>query len=297
MTSPAIDPPYSIQSVLLVYNTQKPHTDKAVEKVKRILSARRISIHAIKNWIRGEAKEDFEEQIRSGIEQHDLVIVFGGDGTMLGVARLAAGYATPVFGINMGRFGFLTASQYRTMDSDLECILNGNYRLIHRYLLEAWVIRNGREIFRSLALNEALVTLSRPGRLINVQMLEENVPTLAYRCDGVIVSTPTGSSGHSLSAGGPILEPHLAALIITPVSPHSLFNRPLVVDGQHELGIEFSHDDNGKELILDGQIHFTLQSSDRVNVIRSSQTVPTIALPHLNFTKVLQHKFNIGNVP
>lgn len=283
------------QSVLFVYNSEKPKSVSAVELVQSILSKKNITIQTMKNWVRGECSEAFTNTLLTGIQWADIVMVFGGDGTILGVARVMAHCPKPIFGINMGSFGFLTTSQSQTIGQDIEQLLNGNYRIIPRFLLEAWVMRDHEKVFHSYALNESLVTLLRPGRLINVRLVEEEKPGLAYRCDGVIIATPTGSSGHSLSAGGPILEPHLAALVITPVSPHSLFNRPLVVDGQREICLQFHPDQNDKVLILDGQIHFPLQNEDSVFVRRSECTVPAISLPHLNFTTVLNHKFHLGN--
>jgi NAD+ kinase len=286
----------NIQSVLIVYNNEKPHTSEAVAQTISVLDTQNIPYQKIKNWVRGDCSESFKQSLLVGIQQSGIVMVFGGDGTILGVARIMAEHPIPIFGVNMGTFGFLTASQFPTLANDLEQLFKGNVVITERFLLEAWVQRNGEKVFHSYALNESLVTLSRPGRLLNVRLIEEGKPSLAYRCDGVIVATPTGSSGHSLSAGGPILEPHIPALIITPVSPHSLFNRPLVVDGKRELCIQFQHDQNGKELILDGQIHFPLEDEDSVYVKRSIHTIPTISLPHTSFTDVLQHKFHLGNV-
>lgn len=292
MTTSTLKP---IQSVLIVYNSEKPNTCDAVNQTTAFLDTINIPFHKIKNWVRGDCSDTFKQALLDGIQHAGVVMVFGGDGTILGVARIMAEHPIPIFGINMGTFGFLTASQFPTLKNDLEQLFNGNVVITDRFLLEAWVQRNGSTVFHSYALNESLVTLSRAGRLLNVRLIEDGKPVLAYRCDGVIVATPTGSSGHSLSAGGPILEPHIPALIITPVSPHSLFNRPLVVDGKRELCIQFQPDQNEKELILDGQIHFTLEEGDSVFVKRSNHTIPTISLPHTSFSDVLQHKFHLGN--
>lgn len=285
----------NIQSVLIVYNSEKSNTRKAVDQSIQILESKQIQYQTIKNWIRGDCEDTFKQTLVDGAQQSGAVMVFGGDGTILGVARILAEHPIPIFGINMGTFGFLTASQFPTLHEDLEQLFQGNVVITKRFLLEAWVIRKNKQVFHSYAVNESLLTLSSPGRLLNVRLFEEGKPNLAYRCDGLIVATPTGSSGHSLSAGGPILEPHIPALIITPVSPHSLFNRPLVIDGKRELCIQFQPNQNKKELILDGQIHFPLEDEDRVFVKRSERTIPTISLPHTSFSDVLQHKFHLGN--
>lgn len=284
-----------IQSVLIVYNSEKSNTREAVDQSIHVLDSKKIKYQTLKNWIRGDCEATFKQSVVDGAQQSDAVMVFGGDGTILGVARILAEHPTPIFGINMGTFGFLTASQFPTLYEDLEQLFQGNVVITERFLLEAWVVRQNNRVFYSYAVNESLLTLSSPGRLLNVRLIEEGKPNLAYRCDGLIVSTPTGSSGHSLSAGGPIVEPHIPALIITPVSPHSLFNRPLVIDGKRELCIQFQPNQNKKELILDGQVHFPLEDEDSVLVKRSERTIPTISLPHTSFTDVLQHKFHLGN--
>jgi NAD+ kinase len=168
-------------------------------------------------------------------------------------------------------------------------------------LLEAKVMRKTSSgldtVYRSVAMNEALITLSHPGRLLEMWLGENHDAALVYKADGLIVSTATGSTGHSLSAGGPILEPHLAALIITPISPHSLFNRPLVFGGEKELHIWFPPDINHEMvLILDGQIQTVVHATDEIRIQRSKHTISTIMLPNRTFSQVLRNKFNLGEL-
>ncbi len=290
------DPP--IRNVLILYNSEKPNALQAGQKTETILQE--AGFHTqLAEYKKPENRDPNSYLSIKDIAQGcNFIIVLGGDGTILGVAREMAQSRCPLLGINLGGFGFLTASAGHELDEALECLISGNYNIINRYFLKAWIMRptsNGEEeVFSSLALNEALVTLTQPGRLLELWLGENREPTLAYRGDGLIIATPTGSTGHSLSAGGPILEPHLAALIVTPVSPHSLFNRPMVIDGEKELCIQFKETASEPLLILDGQIQSPLYPTDRVHIRRSRQTIPTIFLPNRSFTGVLRYKFNLG---
>ena len=153
---------------------------------------------------------------------------------------------------------------------------------------------DSKEIFQCLALNEALVTRARPGRLLELSLALGTNPVLTYRADGLIVATPTGSTGHSLSAGGPILEPQLPALIVTPVCPHSLFNRPLVFSGETDITLRFSDPMSELMLTLDGQVEFRFSPSDVLYLRRSRTTVSTIAFRDRSFAEILRYKFNLG---
>ncbi|RJP24286.1 MAG: NAD(+)/NADH kinase [Candidatus Omnitrophota bacterium] len=286
-----------LKKVLILYNPEKMRARETGQQAQELLNHAGVATRFVE-YKTPEKRRSCDESIGSMAEDCDVVLVLGGDGTILGVAREIARSRRPLLGINLGGFGFLTSGAIHELEETLACLISGNYNIVNRYFLKAWVKRptaNGEEgVFESLALNEALVTLNHPGRLLNVWLGEGNEPTLAYRGDGLIIATPTGSTGHSLSAGGPILEPHLAALIITPVSPHSLFNRPMVIDGERELCIQFQENTSELLLILDGQIRSSLNATDRVHIRRSRQTLPTIFLPNRSFSSVLRYKFNLG---
>jgi len=299
MVQPQSHPP--IRKILILYNAEKTNAYASALEAQQYLQTAGIETRLSEHRPPKRGVEENNGTIAALAAECDVVLVLGGDGTLLGVARQIAQTPRPLLGINLGGFGFLASGSVTDLPDALAALLSGNYRLVHRFFLEAWVIRptpeGEKRVFHALALNEALVTLSRPGRLLELWLGDETDPALAYRADGLIVATPTGSTGHSLSAGGPILEPQLAALIVTPVSPHSLFNRPLVFDGEHELCIRFREGTAELVLILDGQIHATLLSADRVHIRRSPQTIPTVSLPDLPFSRVLRHKFNLGRNP
>ncbi|MDP8245908.1 MAG: NAD(+)/NADH kinase [Candidatus Hinthialibacter antarcticus] len=276
--------------VLIVFNPQKEGAHSAAQTAQAYLQQQQIECGCI------EYNHPLEKEnaiARSSINA-DVIIILGGDGTILGAARCLAETPKPILGVNLGGFGFLTSSNRTELTEALDCLLRGDYRTVNRFFLEAHIVRGGKRIMQSYALNEALLTLKRPGRLLDVWLCEDGDAPLTYRADGLIVSTPTGSTGHSLSAGGPILEPGLPALIITPVSPHSLFNRPLVIDGKRQLKVGFNHENRELVLILDGQIHADLNPDDEVHICRSQQSIATISLPERGFSQVLRLKFNLG---
>lgn len=288
----------ALQSVLIVYNPHKTNALTVARQSESILRQAGIQIR-----IHPYEPRETEEQNRllESAKGCDAIVVLGGDGTILGVVRQLAASPKPLLGINLGGFGFLTSCAIHELNAALQCLIERRWQIQNRYLLETSVVRplggEKEEIFRSLALNEALLTRSHPGRLMEIWLGEDRESALAYRADGLIMSTATGSTGHSLSAGGPILEPNLAALVITPVSPHSLFNRPLVFGGEKELHVWF---DTGAEeliLILDGQVRTDLHADDRVTIRRSRITFPTISLPGRTFSEVLRYKFNLRGTP
>ncbi len=298
MSEPIQSP--SIKKVLIIYNPAKTNTLETARQALAIFQHAGIPA-IISEHRRTEDSEDIcKRRIQSLAKDCDLILALGGDGTILGVARAIAESPIPLLGINLGGFGFLSAGDARELESIVEAFLANRHCVIERYMLEAIVKRpapDGEQtVFRTVVLNEGLISLSRPGRLLDLTLEENGKPALAYRADGLIVATPTGSTGHSLSAGGPILQPHIAALIVTPLSPHSLFNRPLVFDGKRDLCVCFKERTKELVLILDGQIHFTMQSTDRVYFRRYDKTLPIISLPDHSFMQVLRHKFNLGEL-
>ncbi|MDX9754186.1 MAG: NAD(+)/NADH kinase, partial [bacterium] len=209
----------SIRHLSLFYNSQKPNAEEGAHQAAEMVRRYHVTCQIIRL---GEETPDSIQELQTHIQQSDMVLVFGGDGTILGVARAMAAFPRPILGVNLGRFGFLTSCTMDELEVALDCVMGGNFRLVDRCLLEARGIRPDREgtmqpLFHHYALNEALFTSSYPGRLLDIWLGEEDEPALTYRGDGLIIATPTGSTGHSLSAGGPILEPSLAALIITPL--------------------------------------------------------------------------------
>ena len=215
----------------------------------------------------------------------DLVIVLGGDGTLLGVARLIGDRETPILGINLGGLGFLTEITTDEAHETLSRIVAGAYEVDRRITLEAVVERGtdgGRgEQFR--ALNDIVIVKRELGRMLDLHVVADSKPFCSYRADGLIVATPTGSTGYALSAGGPIVFPNLRVLVLAPICPHTLSNRPVVLPDSFELELRVKSDDHGAMLTCDGQESAQLGPSDTIRVHRGRHAVALVRSTHPYF--------------
>jgi NAD+ kinase len=227
------------------------------------------------------------------IRRADVVAVFGGDGTMLYAARLVGTNRIPIFGVNLGSLGFLTEVTLDAMPEAFELILTGKYVLEERVMLNVDVIRDGRIVAQHLALNDAVINKGALARIIELEVSVNSQPVLFTRADGLIVSTPTGSTAYSMAAGGPILYPTLDAFIIAPICPHTLTNRPVVIPDKLPVTICLRR---GTEVMLtvDGQVGTPLQPQDCLSIRRAEATMQLI-LPFGNtFFKLLREKLRWG---
>jgi len=223
----------------------------------------------------------------------EIVVVFGGDGTLLYAARLIGASGIPILGINLGSLGFLTEVKLDEMHVAFEGLLSGQYRIEERVLLNVEVIRNGNVIAQYRALNDAVINKGALARIIDLEVSVNSQPVLFTRADGLIISTPTGSTAYSLAAGGPILYPSLDAFIITPICPHALANRPVVISDRDTVGVCLRH---GSDVMLtvDGQVGMPLQQQDSLSVRRAQSTLK-LALPFGSaFFKLLREKLRWG---
>jgi NAD+ kinase len=228
-------------------------------------------------------------------ENADIAIVVGGDGTMLNVARNLARYEVPLIGINLGRLGFLTDIPRDTMLEGLAEILDGDYHSEERILLQAEVVREGRVQHASNAFNDVVVNKGQLARLIEFESYINKEFVNSTRADGIIIATPTGSTAYALSAGGPILYPTLPAIVLVPICPHTLSDRPLAVSSESVIEIVMTHTSfQSAHLTLDGQINYTLQDKDVVRVHRADKPVTLIHPSKRNHYDVLRAKLRWG---
>jgi NAD+ kinase len=226
------------------------------------------------------AKEDLGKQ-------SDLLITFGGDGTLLSVARNAPA-GVPVLGVNMGTLGFLTEVRVEEFPAMLELVLAGNYTAEDRVAFDVSV--DGRS-FR--VLNDATINKSALARIIDIRVTVSGLFVTTFRADGLIVATPTGSTAYNLSAGGPIVYPTMGAIVITPICPHMLTNRPVIVPDTSVIEI-LNHGAEGIFLTIDGQVGEPLCSGDRIICRSSPNSIPLIRPPQLLFFDVLREKLKWG---
>ena len=226
----------------------------------------------------------------------DLVVVLGGDGTMLGIGRQLAGSNVPLVGINMGRLGYMTDIPIQSVQSILPKIIAGEYEADTRTLLDAVVMREGKEINRALALNDVVVNRSGISGMVELAVHVNGSFMYNQRSDGLIVSTPTGSTAYALSAGGPILHPHVAGILLVPIAPHSLSNRPIVLPQDSVTVIEVV---NGLEVIVnfDMQSQTELQAGDKIEVRQSDKTIALLHPNNHSDYKTLREKLHWNEYP
>ena len=225
----------------------------------------------------------------------DLAIVVGGDGTMLHVARSLARFGVPLIGVNLGHLGFLTDIPTERMYEELTHILDGDFETEERILLEAEVVRDGKVLHADNAFNDVVINKGQLARLIEFETWLDDEFVNSTRADGIIIATPTGSTAYALSAGGPILQPTLPAIILVPICPHTLSDRPLAVSSDSHVEIVMtSTARQSAHVTLDGQTNFTVQDNDRVRVRRAERPVTLIHPSRRNHYDVLRAKLHWG---
>ncbi|KAB0664883.1 NAD(+)/NADH kinase [Oryzomonas japonica] len=240
----------------------------------------------------GYHKGTTAENIR---EQAELVVVLGGDGTLISVARLFSGREVPIVGVNLGSLGFLTEVTVEELYPVLELCLKGHPHVSERMMLEVSVRREGREIEKHHVLNDIVINKGALARIIDLETKVNGHPLTTYRADGLIISTPTGSTGYSLSAGGPIIHPQMSCIVITPICPHTLTNRPIVVSDASNVSITVASSyDEKVYLTLDGQVGFELMEKDSVDVRAALKTTALVMSRSRDYYEVLRTKLKWG---
>jgi NAD+ kinase len=225
--------------------------------------------------------------------QVDLLIILGGDGTLLSMARAVGDLGVPLLGVNLGGLGFLTATTLDEMFPALEAYLEGRMAIEERMLLSARVVRNGQTVCEHAALNDVVITKSAMSRIIDLSVSVDGRHATAYRADGLIISTPTGSTAYSLSAGGPILFPTMDAVVLTPICSHTLTNRPIVVPGTDRIEVTLLADQEVMAT-MDGQVGVGLRESDTVEICKAAARIRLVRFPQKDFFSVLRTKLKWG---
>ena len=227
----------------------------------------------------------------------DLAFVFGGDGTILSASRKLNGRQIPLIGVHLGKFGFLAELTSREISDSLDKIFAGEYVISQRMLLTCKVTRSKQVINETLGLNDAVISGTSLSRLISIKLYINEEIVTTYSSDGLIVSTPAGSTAHSLSAGGPIVTPDMEAFIITPICPHTLSNRPLVVSGDSKIEMEQISESKGVGLTVDGQIYFDIKVGDRIVIEKAENKLQLIDIQTRTFFDVLREKLDWRGQP
>ncbi|MBN4055110.1 NAD(+) kinase [bacterium AH-315-K03] len=207
----------------------------------------------------------------------DLIIVLGGDGSLLSAARMLARHNVPVLGINRGRLGFLTDILPEELEEKVGAVLEGKYTLEERFLLSATVVRDSEEVGHAEALNDVVVNSGTSARMIEFELYVAGEFVYRQRSDGLIISTPTGSTAYSMSGGGPIMHPTLDAIVLVPMFPHTLSSRPIVIDGNSNIEIVIcqSHQIN-HPVTCDGQVNITAIPGDKINIRKKAHKMKLV---------------------
>ena len=224
----------------------------------------------------------------------DLIIVLGGDGTLISVARLIGTRYVPIVGVNLGRLGFLTEITCDELPEMLERLISGDYKVSDRMMLDAFIHRNGKVVGQFTVVNDIVINKGALARIIDMETYVDGRYLTSYKADGLIVSTPTGSTGYNLAAGGPIIYPDINSLLISPICPHMLTNRPIMVWSRSVIEIDVKFEDDVVFFTADGQVGRKLFPGDRVEVRRSESRTRLVSSPVKDYFEILRTKLSWG---
>ena len=273
--------------ILIAANADKPGVAEQVE--------------ALRDWFATKAEVvavvAHDEPMPPEAADAELCVVFGGDGTLLGAARQLAPLGVPLLGVNMGKLGFLADYDVEHLQKHLGDVLAGRVAATERLMLEVRVTAPAEHRFESPAANDVAITAGPPFRMIDLSVSQAEHLVVRYRGDGLVVATPSGSTGYNLSADGPILAPTLDALVLTPIAPHTLSLRPIVVGSDEPILVTPEQVNAGTTLMIDGQVRTPLADGDCVEIRRAAYAARIIPLPGWDFFRTLTHKLHWGHSP
>lgn len=278
--------------VLIVANTKKPKVAPVIETCRAELKRRGLeAVLNVPEYFKVNQKDTLTD-LGNGFKLKDyrLILSIGGDGTFLYTARTFLDFDIPVIGVNAGRMGFLTEVSPEQIGDALDRILRNEIELKKRMLLRACVIRGGKQRYRFTFLNDAVISKGSLSRMVEFSLHLDNEPLWGYRSDGLIVSTPTGSTAYNLAAGGPILTTDMSAMAITPICPHMLGVRPIVTGGNRVLTVEMLSEEEETTLTIDGQENCVLLKNDVIRIDRSERSVNIFDYGEKKFFEVLRKK-------
>ena len=289
----------SIKRIGIVLKPNQPDALKTMCELTIWLSARGISLLGGPEIERQRIEEKTGcpvEEVAPGklATTADLILVLGGDGTMIATSRLMADTEVPVLGVNYGGLGYLAEFRIEELYAALESILDGNYRLDKRVMLSVELVRGDESVTRNRVLNDVVINKSALARIIEIEAYLNQQFVNAFRADGLIVSTPTGSTAYNLSAGGPVIFPSMNAVVITPICPFTLSNRPIVVPDDAVIELRLKTEQEDVSLTLDGQVGFPLKVEDRVLIRKSKTTFKLVQPMNRNYFDVLRDKLRWG---
>ncbi len=284
----------TFKTIGLIGKQNDPRVGEALETLSGYLLEKGFAVYLDEVNTDAVSNSSLDICSRNAIgERCDLAIVIGGDGTLLNAARALADHNVPLAGVNLGRLGFLTDISHDNMLEYLGDILAGHYITEERFLLNSRIIRQGETLNEASAFNDVVIHKWNIARMIELETYINGKLVNQQRSDGLIIATPTGSTAYALSAGGPIIDPALNALLLVPVCPHTMSNRPIVVSGDNEVEVvicERNHDN--AQVTCDGQISFGLSSGDRIRIKKKEQLIHLIHPSQHDHYEVLRAKLH-----
>lgn len=273
-----------IKSVLIIANTSKVEAASIAREISDYLKEKNISSEIISTDVS-------QDKLDVGYG-YDMVVTLGGDGTVLYASRSVCSLGIPILPINLGTFGYITEVGKDEWKEAFEAYVDGKQNISRRLMLRVSVMRNNKKVFSSTALNEIVVCSSGIAKVISLKLKIDNTLAGSFRADGMIVATPTGSTGYSLAAGGPILDAEMNAVVVTPICPFTLSNRPLVTAGKNVTILVPDKQRTDIVLTVDGQVYFDLEEGDVIAIDTSRTKMLLLHSTKRNFTEVIRDKLN-----
>jgi len=282
---------------------------KKIGIIAKDIPKARVAVRKLAKWLSSKGRKVFLEEgaaAAAGMQGYpakklpglvDMIIVLGGDGTLLSAARIVADSRrnVPIFGVNLGSLGFMAEVPLEELYGNLEKALAGRLHADERMMLTAAVIRRGRKISEHTVLNDAVVSKGAMARMVSLEVSVGGDYLTSIRADGLILATPTGSTAYSLSSGGPIIHPALHCFVVTPICPHTLSNRPIAIPDSSVVRVKLVSRNEGVSLSLDGQVVTPLRLNDVVEVKKAKYRVRLIKHPTKNYYEILRTKLKWGN--
>lgn len=283
-----------IKNIGIFAKKSHPDVKVIIERIIAFLQSRDINLLIEKEFAPDSGKITITEK-ENIPQESDLIIVFGGDGTLLSVSRLDNVTDIPILAVNLGGLGFLTEIRVEEIEDVLAKVLDSDYDIEKRMMFDVQFKRDADgEVEKFIALNDVVVNKGVLARMIDIDTYVNEKFLNSYKADGLIISTPTGSTGYSLSAGGPIIYPSLKVIAIIPICPHTLTNRPIILDDEKEIMVTLRSGDDDVYLTMDGQVGVVMKIGDQVKVSKSNNNITLIKSPFRNYFEVLKEKLKWG---
>ena len=284
-----------MKNIGIIVNLTKPNAVTVAKRITSFFKKHKIGVLYEEALAKKLGIVQSCKSIENLVEKSDIVITLGGDGTFLRTARLIQNNPKPMVGVNLGDLGFMAEVTLDSLERDLELLIKKKYTVKTRFTLTGEVIRGKKRLFKHFALNDVVVSKMDLSRLVNIETYIDNEYITTYKADGVIVSTSTGSTAYNLSAGGPIVYPGSNVILVTPICPHTLTHRPLVVPSERTIKMKMGVTTKDVTLTFDGQVGEQLKKNDLIIVRKRKKKISMITFENTQYFDVLRRKLYWGN--